>query len=357
MRKFENCYSQSLDEASACSRRGAELPLGVYQAIFWGMVNIPVCLGVVTMAAEKGDKTAAEPAHEAKDASEKLRPDLSVMNSLHLKDPAKQRTAELSGLDYLNVTPIDAASPMNDPRKFIDVASKMVKADPDGKLTKADLAAITESPNSTADQKTVARELTQNYDHWTTRDKDSKLYPLSSFMNVGRKIQEESLDNIKERADAAALFAKHPELTDPKTLAATFESIMKKLPDHDGGLGYFTFDYFPHDKGFTEQERAAAELARINFSVLSDLDKGGDSDLLEKRDLEALARNGMPAEKAEVKPGCEEHTSPTGNALKWGVGVGAISEVSGSDQSLANGLVAAASAIIAANIKNKICEK
>jgi hypothetical protein len=309
------------------------------------------------MAAEKGDKTAAQPVQEGTDASEKLRPDLNVMSSLHLKDPGKLTTSDLLGNGYLNVTPIDAASPMNDPRKFLDVANKLVKSDPDGKLTKADLAAITESPKSTADQKTVARELTKNYDRWDTRDKDSMLYPLSFVFDVGGKIQQDGLDHMKEIADAAALFSKHPELKDPKTLAATLEGIRGKLPNHDHGLADHSLFGVLRSNEFTDREKAAAELAQINFSVLSNLDKDGYAGLIDKKDMQVIARNGKPAEVAEVKPGCEEHTSPTGNAVKWGVGVGAVSKVSGSDQSLANGLVAAASAIIAANIKNEICEK
>ncbi|MDP3509544.1 MAG: hypothetical protein Q8T09_16350 [Candidatus Melainabacteria bacterium] len=313
------------------------------------------------MAVEKGDKGgdkgAAQPVQEGADASEKLRPDLSVINSLHLKDPGKLTTADMLGNGYLNVPPIDAASPMNDPRKFLNVANKLLKSDPDGKLTKADLAAISESPKSTADQKTVARELTQNYDRWDTRDKDSMLYPLSFVIDVGGKIQQDGLDRMKEIADAAALFSKHPELNDPKTLAATLEGIRSKLPNHDHGLAEHSLGGVLRSNEFTDSEKAAAELAQINFSVLSDLDKDGYAGLIDKKDMQVIARNGKPAEVAEVKPGCEEHTSPTGNALKWGVGVGAVSKVSGSDQSLLNAAVAATSAAIAASIKNEICEK
>jgi len=309
------------------------------------------------MAIENGDKKSAQPTHDGNDASEKLRPDLSVMNSLHLKDPSRLSTSDMLGNGYLHVTPIDSSSPMNDPRKFLDVANKLVKADPDGKLTKADLAAVTESPTSSADQKTVARELTQNYGHWATRDKDSMMYPLSFVVDVGRKIQQDGLDIMKSNVDAAALFSKHPELNDPKTLADTLEGIRSKLPNHDHGLVNESFGSVLNSKDFTDREKAAAELARINFSTLSGLDKDGYSGIIDKKDMQVIARNGKPAEVAEVKPGCEDHTSPTGNALKWGVGVGAVSKVSGSDQSVANALVAATSAAIAASIKNEICEK
>jgi hypothetical protein len=334
-----------------------EEALEVYAAIFFGMANISVCLGAVSMAIENGDKKSAQPAHDGKDAAEKLRPDLSVMSGLHLKDPSRQTTSDLLGNGYLNVTPIDSSSPMSDPRKFLDVANKLLKADPDGKLSEADLAAISESPKSSADQKTVARELTQNYDHWATRDKDSMLYPLSFVIDVGRKIQQDSLDLMKEHVDAAALFSKHPELNNPKTLADTLEGIRSKLPNHDHGLAEHSLGGLLQSNGFTDREKAAAELARINFSTLSDLDKDGYSGLIDKKDMQVIARNGKPAEVAEVKPGCEEHTSPTANALKWGVGVGAVSKVSGSDQSVANALVAATSAAIAASIKNEICER
>ena len=309
------------------------------------------------MAIENGDKKSAQPTHDGNDASEKLRPDLSVMNSLHLKDPAKQSTADLMGYGYLEIRPIPADSPMNDPHKFLDVANKLVKADPDAGLSNSDLKAIINSPTASADERVVAKELKANYLNIATDDANSSTHFMRFIAGMGTSVQKEGLDRLNGNLESAALFAKHPELTDPKTLAATLEGIMKKLPDHDRGLVDSDFEYFSHNKGFTEQERAAAELARINFHVLSNLDKDGDSYFLEKRDLQALARNGMPVEKAEVKPGCEEHTSPTGNAVKWGVGVGAISKVSGSDQSMANGLVAAASAIIAANVKNSICEK
>lgn len=309
------------------------------------------------MAAEKGDKTAAQPVHEGTDASDKLRPDLSVMNSLHLKDPGKQTTADMMGYGYLEIRPIPADSPMNDPHKFLDVASKLVKADPDGGLSTSDLKSIIKSPTASADEKVVAKELHTNYMKLATDDENSSMHFLRFIAGMGTSVQQEGLDGLKGNLNSAALFAKHPELADPKTLAATLERVTGKLPDHESGLANYDLDYISHARGFTEQERAAAELARLNFNVLAKLGDDGKSWVFNASDLQALSTTGMPSAKAEVKPGCEEHTSPTGNALKWGVGVGAVSKVSGSDQSLANGLVAAASAIIAANIKNEICEK
>lgn len=309
------------------------------------------------MAAEKGDKTPAQPVHEGTDASEKLRPDLSVMDSLHLKDPGKQSTADMMGYGYLEIRPIPADSPMNDPHKFLDVASKLVKADPDGGLSNSDLKAIINSPTASADEKVVAKELKTNYMNIATSDEKSSTHFLRFIAGMGTSVQQEGLDRMKGNLQSATLFAKHPELADPKTLAATLERVSGKLSDHDNSLADYHLDYVSPAKGLTEQERAAAELARLNFNVLAKLGDDGKSWVLNSRDVQALSKTGMPTEKAEVKPGCEEHTSPTGNALKWGVGVGAVSKVSGSDQSLANGLVAAASAIIAANIKNEICEK
>ncbi|MFA6212617.1 MAG: hypothetical protein WCT03_26585 [Candidatus Obscuribacterales bacterium] len=312
------------------------------------------------MAVENGDKTgdknAPQPVGEGKDASEKFRADLNVMSSLQLKDPGKQSTADMMGYGYLEIRPIPSDSPMNDPHKFLDVASKLVKADPDGGLSMSDLKSITKSPTASADEKVVAKELQANYMKVASSDENSPTHLLRFIAGIGTTVQQEGLDRLKGNLDSAALFAKHPELTDPKTLAATLERVTSKLPNHEYGLADYDLGITDR-KGFTEQERAAAELARLNFDVLAKLGDDGKSWVLNASDRQALLATGKPVEKAEVKPGCEEHTSPTGNAVKWGVGVGAISKVSGSDQSVANGLVAAASAIIAANIKNSICEK
>jgi len=310
-------------------------------------------------------RTLEQPAAlKSGDASGKFHEEVNVMDRLHLKNPARQKTEDLLNNDYLTIASIDTKSAISDPRKFLDVATKLVKADSDGGLSKSDLKKVLQSDTSSTDEKAAAIVMKEAFENIATPNPGfSLLHYLPG--NFDSSIQLKTLEQKKQNLDAAALYDKHPELANAKILATTIESIMNKTPDSRNGLDRFGADEVVRSNNYSEQERVAAELVRINMPTLaklSDIDPHYAGSTFTKNDLNELTNLGIPAEQRPaierlVKPGCEEHTSVVGNAVKWGAGVGAVSKIAGSDQSGTNAIVAAVSAALAAEIKNSICEK
>jgi hypothetical protein len=254
---------------------------------------------------------------------------IDLMARLNLKDPTKQTTTDLLQNGYINVTPIDAHSAMNEPHKFLSMASKMVDGAPGGDLTYDLLDAAQKSSLTSKDEKTVAKTL-----------------------NIDRSVRQEGLDQLKDEQQAADAFAKHPELKGPQSLAYSFKTMFENVSDYKASSGFSKDDLgaIAASNKYSEQERAAAEFVKLNFDKFATMsDKTGTT--FNAKDLIALAKTGLPP-GVTLDDSCAK-SSPTANGVEYAAGVGLVSKGLGSKHPLANALVAGASMAIATEIKNQ----
>jgi hypothetical protein len=282
---------------------------------------------------------------------------VNLMEQLHLKDPGKQTTTDLLQNGWINVTPLDQHSAMNDPHKFLATASKMVDRAPGGNLNYEILEATASSPSASNDEKTVAKTLDAQYANLATDDPNSwKRFTKYFGFAMGRAVREDGLDGLKKEESAADAFAKHPELTGPQSLAYAFKDIFEGVSGYKANVG-FSRDELANIAGsskYTDQERAAAELVKLNFAKFSALG-GKDATTFNTQDLIGLAKIGLPPGFQFPGESCEK-SDPATNAVAYAVAAGLISKALGSKQSLSNAMVAGASAAIATEVKNTMCD-
>jgi hypothetical protein len=256
---------------------------------------------------------------------------IDLMARLNLKDPTKQTTTDLLQNGYINVTPIDAHSAMNEPHKFLSMASKMVDGAPGGDLTYDLLDAAQKSSLTSKDEKTVAKTLNEEYMDIATDDPHSlKRFTKYVGFDIDRSVRQEGLDQLKDEQQAADAFAKHPELKGPQSLAYSFKTMFENVSDYKASSGFSKDDLgaIAASNKYSEQERAAAEFVKLNFDKFATMsDKTGTT--FNAKDLIALAKT------------------------EYAAGVGLVSKGLGSKHPLANALVAGASMAIATEIKNQ----
>ena len=304
---------------------------------------------------ESNDKAAPAAAVKKDDAAVTLSQQSGLLDRMHLKDPGKLNSVELlNPPDFVHLTAIDPKLSVSDPHKFLSVASDLAQKAPGGNLTIPALEQISSSPNSTADQKAVAVALKEDYLDLATDDPHSiKRFLKYTGFPMGQRVREEGIAEKQNELAAAEMLAKHPEINSPQVLAAELATIFKTVAPFKQSVGFGAYELanIAASSDYTDAQRAAAELVKLNFDKFATL-SGNDSSTFNIRDLMELAKIGLPP-GTQLPEACSR-TSPAANAAEWGLGVGAVSKASGSDQSFLNAMVAATSAVVAAEIKNDI---
>ena len=140
----------------------------------------------------------------------------------------------------------------------------------------------------------------------------------------------------------------------PQSLAYAFKDIFENVSSYKAHAGFSRGDLaeIAASNKYTNQERAAAELVRLNFGKFATL---GDKNatLFSLDDITALANIGLPAGLKIPSENCEK-SNPAANAADYAVTVGLISKALGSKQAMSNAIVAGASAAVASEIKNEM---